>query len=73
MSLLTRVTAIVGDFREAQSIIDEAAEVVAWREKGNAYLLAILLAEHRVRERNRVGLIRRRIIGPLTATTNRTK
>ena len=64
MSLLDRVTAIVGP--EAQDIIDEAYDVVAWRGKGNAYSLAVLLAEHRVKERNRVGLIRRRYLGRTT-------
>jgi hypothetical protein len=65
--LLGQVAAILGgDLVEAQEIIDEAFEVVAWREKGNPYALALLLAQHRVKERSKVGLLRRYRHGPLT-------
>jgi hypothetical protein len=65
--LLREVATILGgDLVEAQEIIDAAYDVVAWREKGNPYSLAILLAQHHVAQRSKVGLLRRWRNGPLT-------
>ena len=52
---------IVGDEAEAREILDEAYDVVRWREHPyqSPLRLAQLLAQHRVQQRNKVGLIRR--------------
>ena len=61
MTALKQITAIVGDEQEAREILDEAFDIVEWRQNPyqNPYRLAQLLAEHHVKQRNRVGLLRR--------------
>ena len=58
---LATIKAIVGDETEAREILKEAYDVVAWREHPHQYpfRLAKLLAEHHVKQRNFVGLVRR--------------
>ena len=61
MNELAIITAIVGDEAEAKDILDEAYDVVRWREHlwQSPFRLAKLLAEHHVKQRNFVGLVRR--------------
>ena len=61
MTALKQITAIVGDEQEAREILEEAFDIVEWREvqHQNPYRLAQLLAQHHVQQRNRVGLLRR--------------
>ncbi len=61
MTALQQITAIVGDEQEAREILEEAFDIVEWREvpHQNPYRLAQLLAEHHVKQRNRYGLLRR--------------
>ena len=58
---LAYIKAIVGDETEAREILEEAHDVVEWRQHPwqSPLRLAKLLAEHHVKQRNRVGLIRR--------------
>jgi hypothetical protein len=61
MALIDQLTEMLGDVREARKILDEAYDVWLWREHPyqRPERLAYLLAEQRVKQRTKVGVLRR--------------
>jgi hypothetical protein len=62
MNIIDTIAGVLGgDVVEAREIVDEAFDVWRWREHPYQYpeRLALLIAEQRVKDRTKVGVLRR--------------
>jgi hypothetical protein len=64
MNIIDNIVVVLGGpehAAEAREIVDEAFDVWRWRERPYQYpeRLALLMAEQRVKDRTKVGLLRR--------------